>query len=387
MRNNLPPFPDADPAFIAQWRQKLGYIRYEPTSWYEERNKGIQVQYATSVGKHDIISSLTYDKSMRDYKIKKAQGLLDYTWNRKSVIAYIQDKIHINNKWDFTPALRYSYYSNFDTTRTSQKALNSLGKEHFITGAINTEYMINNHSNLYLGWTQIYRPLRQGDYLAKIRLGKNKHYTKLLDERGDVFTFGYTNDISDSTSIGVHYSLMRMRNAIAKLPIQYGGLAKVTAINAKENKKSFNITVDHQFNDHLSANASYMHVQDKWGAKDGWDLDPLENYKTADDINTQINRWRPQNHYALNLTYENGRLYTGLLFNWYTGASTKFFTDNRFLIVDWNINYDITKDLTAYFVVNNLTNEAYELTSNTHNGIGGAAMPSRNYMVGARYKF
>ena len=81
------------------------------------------------------------------------------------------------------------------------------------------------------------------------------------------------------------------------------------------------------------------------------------------------------------------RLYTGLLANWYTGASRNAFTSSRFLILDWNLNYEVTKDLTAYMVINNLTNQGYETSFNSWTGIGGAAMPGRSWMIGARYNF
>ena len=89
----------------------------------------------------------------------------------------------------------------------------------------------------------------------------------------------------------------------------------------------------------------------------------------------------------MNLSYQNGGLYTGLLANWYTGCSDYAFTSHRFLVLDWNINYDITKDLNVYAVVGNLTNEAYETSYNSWNGKGSSAMPGRYFMIGTKYKF
>ena len=55
--------------------------------------------------------------------------------------------------------------------------------------------------------------------------------------------------------------------------------------------------------------------------------------------------------------------------------------------MDWNLNYQVTKDLTAYILVNNLTNAAYETIYYSHNGIGASAMPARCILVGAKYTF
>ena len=100
-----------------------------------------------------------------------------------------------------------------------------------------------------------------------------------------------------------------------------------------------------------------------------------------------INALRPANHYTANLSYQSGKWYTGLLANWYTGMNTTAFTTRRALVLDWNLNYDWTKELTTYVTITNLTNEGYENAYSEYNGIGAAPQPGRAFMVGARYKF
>ena len=226
--------------------------------------------------------------------------------------------------------------------------------------------------------------MREGDYTSTDGIFR----TPLEDEKGDAWTMGVRREISDKTTLAIHYDITKMSSAIATLPILTDtGDIRSTAVNAREDKQSFNITLDHQFNDHLMLSASYSHMKDKWKAKPGWILDSSWGYADDDDINTAINSLRPANHYSLNLSYENRRLYTGLLTNWYTGNSTHAFTDKRFLVLDWNINYEIADGVTLYGLVNNLTNEAYETSFNSWNGVGSSAMPARSYMVGVRYTF
>ena len=215
--------------------------------------------------------------------------------------------------------------------------------------------------------------------------------TPLQDEKGDAFTFGVQHNFgkNNNTTVAVHYDYTHMSNAIATLPILNNatGDFEETAVNAKENKQSFNITVDHKLNKHVTMSASYSHMKDKWLSKGGWVLDPNWGYNNSDDINVAINSLRPQNHYSLNVSYDNKKLYSGLLFNWYTGNSDYAFTHRQFLIIDWNLNYNVTKDLTAYIVVNNVLNRAYETSYSAFNGRGSAAMPARSFMIGAKYKF
>ena len=116
----------------------------------------------------------------------------------------------------------------------------------------------------------------------------------------------------------------------------------------------------------------------------GTTRDIIEEEVSIDGIPLRL---RPQNHYALNLSYENQKLYTGLLINWYTGNNLRAFTDRRFLVLDWNINYSFTPDLTGYITVNNLTNEAYQTSYSSYNGLGSSTMPARSMMIGARYTF
>lgn len=383
--DNLAPFPDGDQNKVQEWLEKTGGVAQEPTSWREEKNRGVQLQYAKSVGVNDIIASVTYDKSKNFSKKRSTDGSLTESHvTRSSVLGYIQDKIHLSDKWDITPAIRYSKYSSFDTSNASGTTKGK-GDTHLLTPVINTQYMFDDTSSMYFGWTKVFRPLKQGDYTSVDGVFK----TPLEDEKGDAWTLGYKKDLSDKTSVAVHYDWTRMSNAIATLPIldiDTGDITR-TAVNAKEEKKSFNLTLDHQFDDHFTLSASYSHMKDKWKAKKGWILDSSWGYSDDDDINTAINSLRPANHYALNLSYENGKLYTGLLTNWYTGCSEHAFTDKQFLVLDWNINYEVTKDLTAYALVTNLTNEAYETSFNSWNGVGSSAMPGRCFMIGMKYKF
>lgn len=382
---NLAPFPGGDKDKIKEWLEKTGGVATEPTSWTEEKNRGVQLQVAKSVGVNDIIASVTYDKSKNfSKKIENNGSIKESHVTRKSLQAYLQDKIHISDKWDITPSIRYAKYSSFETTNDNGTSQGK-GDTHLITPVINTQYMFDDTSSMYFGWTKVFRPLKEGDYNSVDGVFK----TPLEDEEGDAWTLGVRKELSDKTSVAVHYDWTRMSNAIATLPIwdDKEGKLTSTAVNAKEDKQSFNITLDHQFDEHLTLSASYSHMKDEWKAKSGWVLDPSWGYNRPDDINTAINSLRPANHYSLNLSYENGKLYTGLLTNWYTGCSDYAFTDNDFLVLDWNINYQITDDITAYALVTNLTNEAYETSYNAWNGVGSAAMPGRCFMVGMKYTF
>ena len=136
--------------------------------------------------------------------------------------------------------------------------------------------------------------------------------TPLDDEKGDAFTWGvqHTFGKNNNTTVAVHYDYTRMKNAIATLPIWNAtlGSLKTQQLMRKKINNPFNITVDHKLNKHVTMSASYSHMKDKWMSKGGWVLDPKWGYSNSDDINVAINSLRPQNHYALNISYDNKTL-------------------------------------------------------------------------------
>jgi len=386
MKEYIAPFPaGTDIKRIEEWKKGLGNGA-PVTDWHQEKNRGIELQYADTWKNHDVIAGVVFDKATERVKKKnrKTGGIIDNTVSRDSWKAFIQDKIHITDDWDLTPSVRYSRYSAYTDTDESNPSQGK-GSTNALTYAVNTQYLLDDTTSVYLGWTSIFRPIRIGDYSANTGIYK----TPLKDEKGNAWTLGVRKELSEKTSLGVHYSLVKMSNAIATLPIwdKDSDEFKRTALNAKEDKKSFNVTLDHRFNDHFLVSASYSHMDDKWMAKEGWILDPDWEYSNSSDINTAINTLRPQNHYSLNLSYEKGKLYTGLLINWYTGNNTKAFSSKRFLVMDWNANYQITDNMNLYLLVSNLTNEAYETAYNSRNGIAAAAMPARSVLLGAKYTF
>lgn len=89
----------------------------------------------------------------------------------------------------------------------------------------------------------------------------------------------------------------------------------------------------------------------------------------------------------LDVSYEQGKWSSSLTAMLYSGMDTRYFTANRFLILDWVLNYKINKDTTVYLTVDNLTNQGYEVKYHPYVGKGAYAMPGRTFMLGVEYKF
>ena len=362
---------------MEEWVAKTGGKAQDPRHYYDERKRGIQLQLARSIGKHDIIMNVSYDKDQNDYvdQVRKRKTSV----KRNSLYGYVQDKIHVNDNFDVTPAVRFAKYSDY-TTETGK----SLGGDpHVVTPSLNLQYQLHDGSTVYAGWTKVLRPLRSGDYVSAYDGTK----TNLKDEKGNVYTVGYQKIFNKKTTVGVNYSLTDMTNAIASFEIRTPRGFESVPVNANQKKTSFNLTVDHKLNKNWTVGVAYSHLKDRWSAKPGYVVTPAWDYNNSGDINTGINKLRPANHYTLNVNYDAGKVSSGLLVNYYTGSNIEAFTSKRFVVVDWNLNYEVTKDLTTYVAVTNLTNEAYETTSYGNYGPGSSAMPARQAMIGAKYKF
>ena len=180
----------------------------------------MQLQYGKAVGVNDLLASLTYDKAKtytRSYK------RADKVWKtaiveRDSILGFVQDKVHINDKWDLTPAIRYSHYGTFDNTSEdgSASSVNN-SSSSTITPTINTQYAFDDTMSAYFGWTKVYRPVKAGD--LSLQDSKLWNGMKLEDEKGDVWTFGLRKDISDKTSLAVHYDWTNMSNAVTSYSV------------------------------------------------------------------------------------------------------------------------------------------------------------------------
>lgn len=378
------PFPGSD-----KWQDFINKYKYDidgPTTYYDENNKGIQLQYGRHLGKHDILTSVTYDKAKTDVRSyqRNSKTWKTTTVDRNSIMGFIQDKIHIGEKLQITPALRFSHYGTFNASADNGKNSQDNSGSTVITPSINAQYMFDDTASAYLGWSKVHRPIKSADYDTVTPNG-----AKLQDEDGSVWVIGLRKELSAKTTLGVHYDWTDMSNAVTQYSVWSPSKKdfEIRAVNAREKKQSFNITLDHKFNKNWTVSAAYTHMHDQWSAKDGMQFDPDISMDDTQNVNTMINHLRPQNHYSANITYENKKLYTGLLTNWYTGCSTYAYTKKSFLVLDLNVNYEFTKKIAAYMSIKNLTNEGYENAYSAYNGRGAAPQPGRAFMFGVRYKF
>lgn len=365
-----------------QWANDNYRSRSYKSWFHRQQNKGAQVQLGKQIGKHDVLTTWTYDKS--DYYKWDRKKDKESNVERKSVNGYLQDKIHITEKWDVTPSLRYQHYASFGKTSVDGDKSTSGDSQTYITPSLNTQYAFDDTSSAYIGWSKVRRPLRVGDYTRTNSDGP----ANLEDEKGDAITIGFRKDFSENTSMAINYDYTKMSNAVARYSVwdKPSEDFKLKYVNAEETKKSINLSLQQKFGKHTTLNLNYSHATDDWSAKNGMTLDPDLSWANG-NVNSVINKLRPANTYTADLSYENKDFYAALTANYYTGCSTEAYTDNRFLVMDLSLNYDIKKDISLYASVTNLTNEAWQNVYTNYLGMGAWPQPGRCFMVGMKYKF
>ncbi|MCI5837283.1 MAG: TonB-dependent receptor [Veillonellaceae bacterium] len=376
-----PNAPTPDTPEWYEWAKK-NYRSQDWKSWYsKERNEGVQVQWGKVFGAHQIITSWTLDSSHYQSWSRKKNAFANT--DRKTVWGFVQDKISLNDKWQVTPALRYTRTGSVKKYTEEGKLTSTSDSASVVTGALATQYALSDSLTAYASWSQVYRPLKASDYNAK----NGSEIAHLRNEEGNVWTAGIRKNWGD-LYFNANYSKTDMSNAVARISVKEKGATNLTTkfFNAKQDKEAVNFSLQKKLDKHWSAGLSYTYMKDKWTAKELGEAELIIN-ETYGNINTAINQLRPANFYMANISYENKNFFADCNVNWYTGCSTIAFTSKRFLVMDLNMNYKLKDNVNVYASINNVTDEAWETTYTPYLAIGAWPQPARHYMMGVTYKF
>ena len=350
-------------------------------------NRGMQLQLGKSYGKHDILTGWTFDKSRHEsFSVSSTTGRETSTNVKQTTIdGYLQDKIHVNNKFEIAPSLRYQHANALSTTSESGKVTNGGSAFSKVTAAVNAQYLINDGFSIFAGWTQINRPLLPNDYKSSSMLYEDQ---KLENDKGSAYTIGLKKRISDRTNVFVNYDYTDMSNAVCRQSVWDDKIGDwdTKSVNAKQKRKAFNLGINQKLDQHWGLGLSYSTIDEQWTAKRGMKFQPGLGIESK-LVNAYLNSTRPKNKYIADLTYSSGKWFSSLTTTIYSGMDDRYFTSNRFVILDWTLNYNVSKDWSVYATVDNLTNEGYEVKFHPHVGKGAYAMPGRSFMLGAKYKF
>ena len=371
------------------------YVKAKTVSRKDKRNKdnednhGIEGQIGKSFGPHDLLFGWALDWSRHEnFSISSITGKETTTDVKQTTfVSFLQDKIHVNDRFEIAPALRFQWANAISTTRETGTTSDTHSQYSKVTAAVNAEYLFSPGFSIFAGWTQVNRPLKSGDYKPSASLYLDQ---KLENEHGNAYTIGLKKAFSPNTSVFINYDYMHMDNAISRQSVwdKKVGDWRAKSVNAKQTRWAFNMGINHRFSPQWRARLSYSTIDEHWSAKHGMIFQPgLGLDSSLILVNAYINSTRPKHKTVLDVSYEQGKWFSSLTAVMYSGMDTRYFTANRFLILDWVLNYKINQDTTVYLTVDNLTNQGYEVKYHPWGGKGTYAMPGRTFMLGVEYKF
>lgn len=153
----------------------------------------------------------------------------------------------------------------------------------------------------------------------------------------------------------------------------WDGGTTTQAINVnKEKRRGLELSLNHDFDDNLSAYASYTYVQVKQDKGKGF----------IKDLTTKPNIYRA------GLKYKNADWLFTLNANAVTGQSEKNFVDSSYFTLDLGAQYKINDNAKLFINGYNLTNARYaEFGGLYKNGEARYPMAGRSFIIGAEYTF
>lgn len=276
--------------------------------------------------------------------------------------------IFAENRWEFAPSwqlntgLRYDHHSKYGSEVTPKVALNKKFDEN---------------SNVYLSWGRVFNaPTTDDLFWHQVDSSQwGTFYTygdpNLKPEKGYVWTFGGNTKLNEKTSLSANVFYSKITDAI---DWDYTSVPNYTlAVNVnKEKRRGLELSLNHDFDDNLSAYASYTYVQVKQD----------KGYGFAKDLTTKPNIYRA------GLKYKNADWLFTLNANSVTGQSEKQFVDSSYFTLDLGAQYKINDNAKLFINGYNLTNARYaEFGGLYKNGEARYPMAGRSFIIGAEYTF
>ncbi|SFL59142.1 TonB-dependent receptor plug domain-containing protein [Pelosinus propionicus] len=268
-----------------------------------------------------------------------------------STSLFAENRWKMGDQWSLTLGSRLDHQSIFGNDVTSHISVN---KE------------LSNNTNVYLSWGQgVKNPTLKMLYADNSSMKGNKD---LKQEQSDTVTLGINRQVDQNTTLQASVYSTRLNNAIKWVPGDSGAPGIYENVNREKRQG-------------LEISAAKI-LSDQWNVKVGYSYSKGKILDKAKSTNYQLDplNARP-NGYFVGADYHQEKWDVGLTLQTATGRSTKAYTDNSYLALDLTAGYQADQNTRFYLKGYNLTNEAYELISQTTTP-GKFPMPSRSFTFG-----
>ena len=273
-----------------------------------------------------------------------------------NISLFVQDTWKFADKWTLVPGMRMDSHSAFGTHWSPKVAIN---------------YLADADTQVYASWGRVFKAPTADDlyYNAGGMYGN----PDLQAETGYTATIGMNHNFNEKTSVGISFFQSRLNDAIAWLNIP--GTWNYVATNLDEEKRQgMELTFKHELSPMWSYDIGYSYIR-------------REATKKANGIAMGVDPSNLQpNGYRIGVHYKSGAWKANLLGTIGSGLDAQYYNNNSsYNVWDFNLSYDIKKNITTYFKVNNLTNQEYYEQKNSAYGYYPCA--GRFYQVGLTCTF
>lgn len=288
--------------------------------------------------------------------------------NNKAI--YIEDRWKITDSWQLNTGVRYDEHNRYGEEFTPKIALNK---------------KVNDDSNIYLSWGKVFKaPTVDQLYYKGGLTDMPAGNPNLKPEEGDVWTLGYNTEIGYKTDLSASVYYSDIDNAIVD---NYANTPSDRMfINAnKEKRRGLEISLNHDFDEHLTAYASYSYMQIKQDSGKGFVRNSNEKPNTyRAGLKYKNAGWT----YNADLTAVSGQK-VRTDYGW-TG-----YTDSNYFVLDLGAQYKVNDRLKVFANVFNVTDARYQEVGGFCGDMMGSGeifdaafpMPSRSFIIGAEYTF
>jgi len=335
------------------------YVQASSFGYMKEKVNGLDIQQAFTTSDNN---KLVVGASWKESDVT-AKGDNNYNKSIDNTAVFVSDTWEFAPSWTLNAGVRYDDHSHAGDDTTMSAGLNK---------------KLDEDSHIYFNWSEVFRAPTTDDlfYSGEMYGAMFKGNPNLKPETGETWTIGYATKFNDKTGFAINYFESDLEDAIW-WDTRSNGSHTVHNIN-KQEKRGMEVSLNHNFNDNLSVNASYTYLR-------------VEDYKDGGYVRDR--NYSP-NTYRLGLNYKDGKWDSNIWLRTVSGCETNpdewgyyKYLDNNYITVDMAVTYKASDDFSIYAKAYNLFNEAYTDYVYATNGSYDSPAQSRHFIIGAEYKF
>lgn len=337
-----------------------GYVRFfynykwiDQSGSFSNRTMGLDAQYGWLLNDYNtLITGVEWHQSNSE---NAASGYYGKKLTNKSV--FLQDTWKFADKWTLVPGMRMDNHSMFGTHWSPKIAIN---------------YLADADTQIYASWGRVFKAPTADDLYYYANYGIFGGYygnPNLRPETGYTETIGINHNINESISVGFSVFQSELHDAINWMRI--GNNNYVQNID-KEKHRGMELSFKQELSPMWSYDLGYSYIK-------------REKTSSGSPMAVDSGNLQP-NGYRIGVHYRSGAWKANLLGTIGSGLDAQYYNNNSsYNIWDFNLSYDIKKNITTYFKVNNLTNQEH-FESQT-SGVVYYPCAGRFYQVGLTCTF